>query len=135
MASEAAKAEAATSSPSVDTPAPAPAAAGGAEALAAGDVANRPGGFRKGTVQGAWDSAAEGPTSGRLCPTCSKEVKVPPGKGTREQPRDWDVDHQPPWSTRDQTGRTRKEVLDDYNTGTRLECPTCNRRRGARPAE
>ncbi|WP_437495066.1 GH-E family nuclease [Sorangium sp. So ce1014] len=104
-------------------------------APAAGGVAKRPGSFRKGTVQDAWDSAAEGPSGGRLCPTCSKEVKVPPGKRTREAPRDWDVDHQPPWSTRDQAGRTRKEVLDGYNTGTRLECPTCNQSRGARHAE
>ncbi len=109
-------------------------AAAGA-ARVAGGIAKRPGGFRKGTVQSAWDSAAEGPTGDRLCPTCSRGVNVPPGKGTREAPRDWDVDHQPPWSTRDQAGKTRTEVLDDYNTGTRLECPTCNRSRGARPTE
>ncbi|MGE7913040.1 GH-E family nuclease [Lysinibacillus xylanilyticus] len=27
---------------------------------------------------------------------------------------------------------TRKEVLDNYQTGTRLECPSCNRSGGNR---
>ncbi|WP_415774431.1 GH-E family nuclease [Paraburkholderia sp. J94] len=49
------------------------------------------------------------------------------------RPRDWDIDHQPAWSKRDLTdGTTRKEVLDEYNTGARLECPSCNRSRGAK---
>lgn len=98
-------------------------------------VTRRPGSFRKATVRNAWDSAAPGPTGGKVCPTCGKEVQVPPGKGTAKAPRDWDVDHQPPWATRDLTGKTRQEVLDDYNTGTRLECPSCNRSRGAKPAQ
>jgi RHS repeat-associated protein len=94
------------------------------------DAARRPSKFRKGTVEDAWDNAADGANGGKLCPTCSKEVNVKPGDG----PRDWDIDHQPPWSQRDQTGKSRQEVLDDYNSGTRLECPSCNRGRGARPA-
>ncbi|WP_082320140.1 GH-E family nuclease [Ralstonia solanacearum] len=56
---------------------------------------------------------------------------VAPGQGRR----DWDIDHQPPWSQRDLTGMTRSQVLDEYNKGTRLECPSCNRSRGAKPAE
>jgi RHS repeat-associated protein len=92
-------------------------------------ITKRPSGFRKKTVQDAWDDAADGPTGGKRCPTCGEEVEVPPGEG----PRDWDIDHQPPWSQRDLTERTRKEILDEYNRGTRLECPHCNRRRGARP--
>jgi Pretoxin HINT domain/HNH/ENDO VII superfamily nuclease with conserved GHE residues len=91
----------------------------------------RPSNFRGETVQSSWNNAAEGPTGGKLCPTCSKEVHVAPGTGRR----DWDIDHQPPWSTRDSSGLSRKQVLDDYNTGTRLECPSCNRSRGARPAK
>jgi RHS repeat-associated protein len=92
-------------------------------------ITKRPSGFRKKTVQDAWDDAADGPTGGKRCPTCGEEVEVPPGEG----PRDWDIDHQPPWSQRDLTEKTRKEILDEYNRGTRLECPHCNRRRGARP--
>lgn len=105
------------------------------EAKPAGpDVSNRPSSFRRATEVDAWASAADGPTGGKLCPTCGMEVKIPPGKGTREKPRDWDVDHQPPWSKRDHNGWTREEILDDYNRGTRLECPQCNRSRGATPA-
>jgi guanyl-specific ribonuclease Sa len=79
MASEAAKAEAATSSPSVDTPAPAPAAAGGAEALAARSAGRATTGFiddvtvvSRGKVigRGTVDVRAtvEGIQSGKLSP-------------------------------------------------------------------
>ncbi|MFC0529062.1 polymorphic toxin-type HINT domain-containing protein [Phytohabitans kaempferiae] len=89
--------------------------------------------FRKETVERAWNDAEPGPNGGRLCPTCGAEVKVPPGGGRR----DWDIDHQPPWSTRTPEMRenpelTRAEVIADYQRGVRLECPTCNRSRGAR---
>ncbi|MBO2953162.1 HNH/ENDO VII family nuclease [Burkholderia pseudomallei] len=88
-------------------------------------------GFRKQTVQDAWDKAADGSQSNtKACPTCGKDVAVPPGQGRR----DWDVDHQPPWSTRDLSGMTRDQVIDEYNKGTRLECPSCNRSHGAKPA-
>jgi len=100
-----------------------------------GASTKRPSGFRKGTVQEAWDNATESPSGGKSCPTCKKEVTTPPGQGTREKPRDWDVDHQPPWKGRDLSGKTRQEVLDEFNQGTRLECPSCNRSRGATPAE
>ena len=109
-------------------------AGGAADDLAsdAPDVTKRPSGFRKQTVQDAWDNAATGSAPGtKACPTCSKDVSVAPGQGRR----DWDVDHQPPWSQRDLSGKTRSEVLDEYNQGTRLECPSCNRSRGARPAD
>ncbi|MDR1063951.1 MAG: hypothetical protein LBL48_08500 [Azoarcus sp.] len=99
-------------------------------AKAAKDITKRPSSLRKKTVKDAWKEAKDGPTGGKLCPTCKKEVNVAPGKGDR----DWDVDHQPPWSTRSK-GSTRQEVLDDYNKGTRLECPHCNRSRGAAPLE
>lgn len=95
------------------------------------DLTRRPKNFRKKTVQDAWDNAANGSKPGtKACPTCGKDVEVAPGQG----PRDWDIDHQPPWSQRDLDGMTRPEVLDDYNRGTRLECPSCNRGRGATPA-
>ncbi|MBK7706083.1 MAG: hypothetical protein IPJ30_09950 [Acidobacteria bacterium] len=42
----------------------------------------------------------------------------------------WDVDHQPPWSLRNLTNLTRKEVLDEFNRGTRMDCVPCNRGRG-----
>lgn len=90
--------------------------------------------FRTGTVDDAWANATPGPSGGRLCPTCGDEVRVPPRSG----PRDWDIDHQPPWSQRtgplsENPDLTRAEVIDEYQRGTRLECPRCNRGRGARP--
>jgi len=95
-------------------------------------VDSRPSGFRKQTVEDAWDKAADGSQPGtKACPTCGKDVTVTPGEGAR----DWDVDHQPPWSSRDLSSMTRDEVLNEYNSGTRLECPSCNRSRGANPAE
>lgn len=105
----------------------------GDKALDAGkSVTRRPRNFRKKTVQDSWDNAANGSKPGtKACPTCGKDVEVAPGQG----PRDWDVDHQPPWSQRDLDGMTRKDVLDEYNRGTRLECPSCNRSRGATPAD
>ncbi|WP_335872617.1 DNRLRE domain-containing protein [Bacillus sp. 2205SS5-2] len=93
-----------------------------------GQVTGR-GGFRKSTVHNAWDNAKDGPKGGKLCPTCEKEIFVPPFSGKK---RDWDVDHTPAWTNRTFLNPTRKEVLDDYQKGTRLECPSCNRRRGNR---
>ena len=62
---------------------------------------------------------------GRLC---GAEVNVEPGTG----PRDWDINHDPPWSQRTfPSDVTRPEVIDDYQQDTWLECPACNRRRGA----
>lgn len=90
--------------------------------------------FRTGTVDDAWANATPGPNGGRLCPTCGDELMVPPRSG----PRDWDIDHQPPWSQRtgpmsQNPNLTRADVIDEYQRGTRLECPGCNRGRGARP--
>ncbi|MCR8851116.1 GH-E family nuclease [Rossellomorea sp. SC111] len=94
-----------------------------------GQVTNRVG-FRKKTVQNAWDNAEPGPNGGKLCPTCKNEVNVKPYSGEN---RDWDVDHTPAWTNREfPPNVTRKEVLDNYQEGTRLECPVCNRRRGNR---
>ena len=94
-----------------------------------GSAGKRPRYYRKKTLTDAWDAAADGPNGGKLCPTCGSERKVPPHTG---RPRDWDVSHRPSWSRRDHRGMTRKEVLDDYNKGTGLECPECNRPRGNR---
>ncbi|WP_224753628.1 RHS repeat-associated core domain-containing protein [Paenibacillus terricola] len=94
-----------------------------------GQVTSR-GGFRKDTVQDAWDNAQPGPNGGRLCPTCEKEVNVPPNSGEK---RDWDVNHTPAWTNREfGPNVTRKEVLDNYQEGTELECPSCNRSGGNR---
>lgn len=86
--------------------------------------------WRKGSVQKVWNEAEEGPTGGRLCPACEKEVKVAPGSGYR----DWDMDHHPePWSLRDfPDDVTRKEVFNNYQEGVILKCQTCNRREGNR---
>jgi RHS repeat-associated protein len=94
-----------------------------------GQVTSR-GGWRKASVRDAWNSALPGPNGGKICPVCETEVEVAPGTG----PRDWDMDHHPdPWSKRDfPDGVSRKEVLDNYQTGVILKCPSCNRREGNR---
>ncbi len=92
-----------------------------------GEVTSRPGSFRKGTLQDAWDDAV-GPNGGRLCPTCDGEVLVPPGSGV---PRDWDGSHNPSWSNREFPGDVqRPDVMDNFNEGVSLECPGCNRPAG-----
>lgn len=94
-----------------------------------GSLTNRSS-FRQSTLSSAWESAAPGPSGGRLCPTCGTEVRSAPGSGTR---RDWDVSHWPSWTNRAfAPTSTRREIIDNYQTGTRLECPVCNRSRSNR---
>ncbi|MBO0745954.1 MAG: hypothetical protein J2P43_13110 [Candidatus Dormibacteraeota bacterium] len=94
---------------------------------ARGEVTSR-GSFRVKTEQDAWDNAEPGPNGGKLCPTCKTEVTVPPRTGV---PRDWDVSHNPSWTNREfPPNVTRPEVLDNYQQGTSLECPSCNRSGG-----
>ena len=89
-----------------------------------GDIARRPSGYRKQTVQDVWDNAENGSSLGtKACPTCGKNVEVAPGEGRR----DWDVDHQPKWKDRDLRNMDRKQVLDEYNKDVQLRCPNCNR--------
>jgi filamentous hemagglutinin len=91
-------------------------------------LTKRPSSFRKKTLQDAWENASPGSQQGtKACPTCGTDIEVAPGQGRR----DWDIDHQLPWSKRDLSDMSRKEVLDEFNRGTRLECPGCNRSRGA----
>lgn len=46
-------------------------------------------------------------------------------------PRDWDMSHNPSWTNREfPADVTREEVINNYNTGVMLECPTCNRSAG-----
>jgi hypothetical protein len=93
---------------------------------ARGEVTSR-GSFRVKTVQDAWDNAEPGPNGGRLCPTCKSEVTVAPRTG----PRDWDISHNPSWTNREfPMNVARKEALDNYQQGTSLECPSCNRAGG-----
>jgi filamentous hemagglutinin len=99
-----------------------------------GGITKRPSSFRKSTVHNAWKNAAPGKGAGtKRCPTCKKDVRGDPTKGQGRK-NHWDVDHQPPWSKRNLAGMNRKQVLNNYNKGTRLECAHCNRSRGARPA-
>lgn len=88
-------------------------------------------------MKDSWDNAADGnKPDTKACPTCGKDVSGNSHKGEKRNGSDgWDVDHQPPWSQRDLSGKNRKQVLDNYNEGTRLECPSCNRSRGATPAD
>lgn len=89
------------------------------------NTSKRPKNFRKKTLQDSWDNASQGSLPGtKACPKCGKDVAVPPNEGT---PRDWDNHHDPKWKDRDLTGKNRKEVLDDFNKGTSLLCPGCNR--------
>ena len=98
--------------------------AAAAEAGVTSEVTKRPSTFRKKTVQDAWDNAATGSQPGtKRCSTCPKDVKVAPGTGKR----DWDVDHKRKWKNRDLKGMDRKQVLDEFNTDTRLRCHHCNR--------
>lgn len=84
--------------------------------------------FRKDTLREAWEDAELGPNGGRSCPGCSKECMTPPNSGS---PRDWDGSHSPSWTNRlFPEGVTRPNVLDNFNEGVFLECPSCNRSRG-----
>ncbi len=85
--------------------------------------------FRRSTLRGTWESAAPGPSGGRLCAVCNEvEVLVPPLAGQR---RDWDMGHFPSWTNRMfVVGVTRGQVIENYQAGTRVECPGCNRSRG-----
>lgn len=81
--------------------------------------------LRKGTIQDAWDNAADGPTGGKSCPTCSQEVQGNPAGG---QSRGWDVHHDPSWTQRQfSSSTTRRQVIDSYQEGTSLRCVHCNR--------
>lgn len=91
---------------------------------APGEITSR-GSFREGTLEDVWDEAADGPNGGKLCPYCGEEVQVAPDDAL---PRDWDVNHVEPWSERTFPDNvTRQQVLDDYNDGVELSCPSCNR--------
>ena len=94
-----------------------------------GEVTSR-GSFWKATLEDAWETAAPGPSGGRVCPTCGGEVLVPPGTGT---PRDWHGSHNPSWTKREfPPDVTRSEVRENYQEGVTLECPPCNIKRGNR---
>ncbi len=89
-------------------------------------ISKRPSGFRKPTIEEAWSRAADGPTGGKLCPSCGKEVHLR---------SEWDMSHDPAWTKRpyQQDFTTRQQYLNDYNAGVFLECRYCNRGRGNRP--
>ena len=81
--------------------------------------------FRVGTLHKTWAEAEDGPNGGKLCYTCGKEMMVPPNTGV---PRDWDASHNPSWTNRGfPPNIDRKSVIDNYNEGIILECPSCNR--------
>jgi hypothetical protein len=84
----------------------------------------------KRALDAAWAAAKPGPTGGRLCPTCGKEVKVAP---RTRRPRDWDMNHSEiPWSLRILGPRTRRGEIENYQEGVSLECVNCNRGGGNR---
>jgi len=92
---------------------------------ATGQLTSR-GSWRRDTLSDAWDSAPVGPTGGRLCITCGTEVSVAPGTGVL---RDWHGSHYPSWTNRYfPADFTRRQVLDNYQRGVRVECPSCNMR-------
>jgi hypothetical protein len=92
-------------------------------------IFDRPSKFRKSTLDGAWEGAEDGSNGGKLCPTCGEEVYGKPGSG----PRDWHADHILAWIKRNLSNiTTRKGVLDEFNEGIQLLCPTCNLKKGSR---
>ena len=87
------------------------------------------------SVTDNWDNATDGSKlNTKKCPTCGKDVEGNPNNNeSRKNENGWDVSHNPSWSNRDLSEKgTRKEVLDEYNKGTELECIGCNRGRGNR---
>ncbi|WP_371862253.1 GH-E family nuclease [Acetobacter indonesiensis] len=79
-------------------------------------------------MQNTWDNAEDGPNGGKLCPTCGVTVKNAPNSG---KSRDWDVSHNPSWSNRSfNSNTTRQSVIENYQKGVSLECPSCNRSGG-----
>lgn len=90
------------------------------------------GAFRQPVVKKTWDDAKNGSQEDtKQCPTCKKDVKGNPHKKQkRGGPDGWDMSHNPSWSKRNLKGKTRKEELDNYNTGVELECKSCNRSAG-----
>ncbi len=99
----------------------------GTNRASSGGVVTDRGTFRVATLEDAWNSAAPGPNGGKLCPTCPTEVFVHPRSVAA---RDWDVSHMPSWTNREfRIDVTREEVIDNYQEGTFLECPQCNRPR------
>lgn len=90
----------------------------------------RPTSFRTDTIKDAWDNAEDGSLPNtKKCPTCGRDVQGNPhNKETRNTDDGWDVSHNPSWNNRDHDSYgSRKELLDDYNSGTGLECRHCNR--------
>ena len=90
----------------------------------------RPTSFRNDTVKNAWDNAENGSeVNTKKCPTCGNDVRGNPhNKESRNTDEGWDVSHNPSWNNRDHSSYgSRKELLDDYNQGTGLECRHCNR--------
>jgi RHS repeat-associated protein len=84
--------------------------------------------FWRKTLKFAWDSMKSDPNNpgAKLCPTCGKTIRI--FKGTRGNPRDWDVSHNPSWSNRWMFVNTvRKVWIELYNSGVFGECVACNR--------
>jgi hypothetical protein len=101
----------------------------GTNRASSGGVITDRGTFHQQTLVDAWESAEPGPTGGRLCKTCGKEVHVPPG----ETGRDWHGSHSPSWTNREfPADATREEVIENYQEGVELECAECNQSRGNR---
>ncbi|WP_301672825.1 MafB family polymorphic toxin [Neisseria blantyrii] len=90
---------------------------------------DRPSGFRKSTVENAWDAAKDGSKPNtKQCPTCGKDVHGNPHNRENRNTKDgWDVSHNPSWNNRDKNHANRKELINDFNSGTGLECRHCNR--------
>ena len=64
----------------------------------------------------------------KQCPTCGKDVHGNPHNRENRNTKDgWDVSHNPSWNNRDKNHANRKELINDFNSGTGLECRHCNR--------
>lgn len=92
--------------------------------------------FRKATIEKAVAEAPRNSSGSMICPTCGEVIPEKIVINTKNGPRErvgYDLDHYPvTWAERVDTMRafdtppTRKEVLDEYNSNVRVQCPTCN---------
>jgi RHS repeat-associated protein len=93
------------------------------------NYSRRPSNFRRSTVLNAWDGMEDGSQPNtKQCPDCGADVQGNPyNRENRNILNGWDVDHDPNWDSRDLSGKTRAQILDEFNTDTRGRCRSCNR--------
>ncbi|MBQ3545168.1 MAG: filamentous hemagglutinin [Lachnospiraceae bacterium] len=92
--------------------------------------------FRKKSIAKAESEAPRDSDGNMICPTCGKVIPKSIIIDTKNGPmtrRGYDLDHYPlTWDERKKIMKasgiryTRKQVLDEYNSDLRVQCPPCN---------